>query len=86
MKIIQKSWNEALYMSSTLTKVMLFIPWHPISLYGGGGALSHTDSKFLYTVIWTKRYILHNKSRYFVVSGKPINPLIIDTLILDTHV
>ena len=41
--------GETFYMS-TLIKVMLFIPWHPISLYcGGGGTLSHTDSQFLYT-------------------------------------
>ena len=34
-------------MSSTLIKVMLFIPGHLISLYGG--TLSHTDSRFLDT-------------------------------------
>ena len=28
-------WNRALYMSSTLFKVALFIPWHPNSLYWG---------------------------------------------------
>ena len=52
-----------------LIKVMVFIPWHRISLYGGGG-LSHTDSHFLhigikmaqvlgspvYTCIWNRVY------------------------------
>ena len=29
-------WNQALYLLSTLIKVTLFIPWHPISLYWRG--------------------------------------------------
>ena len=40
--------GDTLYMSSTLIKVMLFIPWHPISLHWRR-TLSHTDSQFLYT-------------------------------------
>ena len=39
--------GDTLYLSSTLIKVMLFILWHPISLYWGG-TLSHTGSQFLY--------------------------------------
>ena len=44
-----------MYMSSTLIKVMLFIPWHPISLYWRG-TLSHTDSQFLYTGTSVQQY------------------------------
>ena len=40
--------GDTLYMLSTLIKVMLFIPLHPSSLYGGG-TLSVADSQFLYT-------------------------------------
>ena len=50
----KKNWEieiGQLYMSSTLTKVMLFIPWHPttdpISSYWRG-TLSHTDFQFLH--------------------------------------
>ena len=43
--------GDTLYMSSTLMKVILFIPRHPFSLYWWG-TLSHTDSHlfiFFYT-------------------------------------
>ena len=49
--------GDTLYMSSILFKVMLFIPWHPISLYWGR-TLSHTDSQFLYTGTRDRCHIL----------------------------
>ena len=48
--------GDTLYMSSTLIMVMLFIPWHPISLYWGG-TLSHTDCQFLTPVFKVRVFL-----------------------------
>ena len=53
--------GDALYMSSTLIKAMLFIPWHPISFYWGGGDIeSHGLSISLHRV-WIPRKPLELK-------------------------
>ena len=46
--VLIKLSGDRLQRSSTLIKVMLFIPWHPFSLYWGR-TLSHTVSRHLYT-------------------------------------
>ena len=47
---------------------LLFIPWHPISLYWGG-TLSHTDSQFLYTG-YVNQYESFNKLALTGGTGK----------------
>ena len=47
--------GDALYMSSTLIKVMLFIQWHPISLYWGGHWVTWTLNFFTPVPICTPR-------------------------------
>ena len=46
--VLIKLSGDRLHRSSTLIKVMLFIPWHPFSLYWGR-TWSHTVSRHLYT-------------------------------------
>ena len=63
--------GDTLYMSSTLIKVMLFIPWHPILVCIKGDIESHGLSISLHRVLnktWLERNLVLPQVIFFVFS------------------